>query len=62
METISRTPKTSIQKAGNRSANRAKKQLSELINNLTKPENISEQFIPGLLKKRRVKKRRKPNH
>lgn len=28
-----------------------KKQLSELINNLTKPENIPEQFIPGLLKK-----------
>jgi DNA-binding transcriptional MerR regulator len=38
-----------------------KKQLSELIDALTKPENIPEQFIPGLLKKRRVKKRRRPN-
>jgi DNA-binding transcriptional MerR regulator len=37
-----------------------KKQLSDLINDLIKPENIPEQFIPGLLKKRRVKKRRRP--
>ena len=34
-----------------------KKQLSELIYNITKPENITEQFISGLLKKRRIKKR-----
>ena len=38
-----------------------KKQLSELIDDLTKPENIPEQFIPGLLKKRRVKKRWRPS-
>jgi Relaxase/Mobilisation nuclease domain len=37
------------------------KQIAELIDNLVKPENISEQFIPELLKKRREKKRRKPN-
>jgi DNA-binding transcriptional MerR regulator len=38
-----------------------KKQLSGLIDDLTKPENVPEQSIPGLLKKRRVKKRRRPN-
>jgi Relaxase/Mobilisation nuclease domain len=38
-----------------------KKQLAELINDLTKQENIPEQFIPGLLKKRRIKKRRRLN-
>jgi hypothetical protein len=37
------------------------KQITELVYDITKPDNIPEQFIPGLLKKRREKKRRKPN-
>ena len=37
------------------------KQIPEFIYAIVKPENMAEQFIPGLLKKRRFKKRRKPN-
>ena len=37
------------------------KKITELVYDITKPDNVPEQFIPGLLKKRRVKKRRKPN-
>jgi Relaxase/Mobilisation nuclease domain len=37
------------------------KQIAELIYGIIKPDNIPEQFIPELLKKRREKKRRKPN-
>ena len=37
------------------------KQIAEFIYAIVKPENMAEQFIPGLLKKRRFKKRRKPN-
>jgi Relaxase/Mobilisation nuclease domain len=37
------------------------KQITEFIYDIVKPENMHEQFIPGLLKKRRVKKPRKPN-
>jgi DNA-binding transcriptional MerR regulator len=36
-----------------------KKQIADLIYEIAKPENIPEQFVPGLLKKRRIKKRRK---
>jgi ribosomal protein L31E len=38
-----------------------KKQITELIYGIAKPENIPEQFIPELLKKRREKKRRRLN-
>jgi ribosomal protein L31E len=38
-----------------------KKQITELIYGIAKPENILEQFIPELLKKRREKKRRRLN-
>ena len=37
------------------------KQITELVYDITKPENIPEQFIPELLKKRWEKKRRKLN-
>lgn len=37
------------------------KQITELVYDIAKPENIPEQFLPELLKKRRVKKYRKLN-
>ncbi len=37
------------------------KQITELVYGIAKPENIPEQFLPELLKKRRVKKHRKLN-
>ena len=58
---FSATPKQVFKKQETTPKMGFQKQITELIDNLIKPENISEQFIPGLLKKRRVKKRRKPN-
>ena len=58
---FSATPKLLFKKQETTSKMEFQKQMTELIDNLIKPENISEQFIPVLLKKRRVKKRRKPN-
>jgi hypothetical protein len=58
---FSATPKLLFKKQETVPKMEFKKQMAELIDNLIKPENISEQFIPGLLKKRRVKKRRRPN-
>ena len=58
---FSATPKLLFKKQETTSKMEFQKQMTELIDNLIKPENISEQFIRGLLKKRRVKKRRKPN-
>ena len=59
---FSATPKLLFKKQETTSKMEFQKQITELIDNMIKPENIPEQFIPGLLKKRRVKKRRKPNH
>jgi hypothetical protein len=58
---ISATPKLLFKKPEITSKMEFQKQITELIDNLIKPENIPEQFISGLLKKRRDKKRRKPN-
>ena len=58
---FSATPKLLFKKQETTPKMEFQRQITELIDNLIKPENIPEQFIPGLLKKRRVKKRRKPN-
>ena len=58
---FSTTPKLLFKKQETIPKMEFQKQITELIDKLIKPENIPEQFIPGLLKKRRVKKRRKPN-
>jgi hypothetical protein len=58
---VSATPQLLFKKQETTPKMEFQKQITELIDNLIKPENIPEQFIPGLLKKRRIKKRRTTN-
>ena len=48
---VSATPKLLFKKQETTAKIVFQKQITELIDNLIQPENLSEQFIPGLLKK-----------
>jgi hypothetical protein len=60
-QSLSANQKLSFKKQESVSQILLQKQIPEFIYDIFKPENMHEQFIPGLLKKRRVKKPRKPN-